>query len=75
MIRAEVNTGGTDIIAQILAVITKRQLRQMFLIINGLIVLCSILVFKKIDLAPYAVIAISCILEAVYNILNGLEMR
>jgi len=75
VIRAEATTGGTDIIAQILAVISKRQVGQMFLIIDGLIVFCSVIIFRKIELAPYAVIAIFCISRTVDTILNGLEVR
>jgi uncharacterized membrane-anchored protein YitT (DUF2179 family) len=74
-IRADATTGGTDIIAQIISKYTKIPVGQLFLIIDGLIVLSSVIVFHKIDLAPYAIIAIFCISKTVDAILSGLDHR
>jgi len=74
-IRADATTGGTDIIAQIISKYTKIPVGQLFLIIDGLIVLSSVIVFRKIDLAPYAIIAIFCISKTVDAILSGLDHR
>lgn len=74
-IRADATTGGTDIIAQIVAKYTKIQVGQLFLIVDGLIVLASVIVFRKIDLAPYAIIAIFSISKTIDAILSGLDHR
>jgi uncharacterized membrane-anchored protein YitT (DUF2179 family) len=75
VIRAEATTGGTDLMAQIIAALTKRPIGQLFLLIDGLIVLSGIVVFKEINLAPYAVIAIFANSRTVDALLNGKEMR
>lgn len=74
-IRADATTGGTDIIAQIISKYTKLPVGQLFLVIDGLIVLSSVIVFQKIDLAPYAIIAIFVISKTVDSILSGLDHR
>jgi len=68
-------TGGTDIIARILSKWLKVSLGQMFIIIDGLIVLTSILVFKDIDLAPYCIIAILSISKTVDAVLMGMDAK
>lgn len=75
VIRAEATTGGTDLIAQIISAITKRPIGQLFLFIDGIIVISGILVFKEINLAPYAVIAIFANSKTVDALLNGKDMR
>jgi uncharacterized membrane-anchored protein YitT (DUF2179 family) len=68
-------TGGTDIIARIFSKWFRISLGQMFLSIDGLIVLTSILVFKDIDLAPYCIIAILCISKTVDAVLMGMDAK
>lgn len=75
VIRGDATTGGTDIIAQITSKYTKIPVGQLFLVVDGLIVLGSVLVFRKIDLAPYAIIAIFSISKTIDAILNGLDHR
>jgi len=74
-IRGDATTGGTDIIAQIVAKYTKIPVGQLFLVIDGVIVLGSVAVFGKIDLAPYAIIAIFTISKTIDSILSGLDHR
>ncbi len=74
-IRGDATTGGTDIIAQIISKYTKIPVGQLFLFIDGVIVLGSVIIFRKIDLAPYAIIAIFSISKTVDSILNGLDHR
>lgn len=68
-------TGGTDIIARIFSKWFRVSLGQMFISIDGLIVLTSILVFKDIDLAPYCIIAILCISKTVDAVLMGMDAK
>ncbi len=75
VIRSGATTGGTDIIAQIISKYTKSPVGQLFLLIDGAIVLSSVVVFNKIDLAPYAIIAIFSVSKTVDAILNGLDHR
>ncbi|MCP4217771.1 MAG: YitT family protein [bacterium] len=75
VIRAGATTGGTDIIAQIISRYTKLPVGQMFLLIDGIIVLSSVIIFRKIDLAPYAIIAIFTLSKTVDAILTGLDHR
>jgi uncharacterized membrane-anchored protein YitT (DUF2179 family) len=75
VIRGDATTGGTDIIAQIINKYTKIPMGQLFLFIDGVIVLSSVVLFSKIDLAPYAIIAIFSISKTVDSILNGLDHR
>ncbi len=74
-IRADATTGGTDIIAQIISRYTRIPVGQLFLVIDGIIVLSSVIIFQKIDLAPYAIIAIFSISRTVDAILSGLDHR
>ncbi|MCP5053168.1 MAG: YitT family protein, partial [bacterium] len=75
VIRADATTGGTDIIAQIISKYTKIPVGQLFLLIDGVIVMSSVAVFRKIDLAPYAIIAIFSVSKTVDAILSGLDHR
>lgn len=75
VIRGNATTGGTDIIAQIISKYTKIPVGQLFLIVDGIIVFTSVLIFRKIDLAPYAIIAIFSISKTVDAILTGLDNR
>ena len=68
-------TGGTDIIARILSKWFKVSIGQMFIAIDGLIVLTSLVVFKNIDLAPYCIIAIFCISKTVDAVLMGMDNK
>lgn len=74
-IRGDATTGGTDIIAQIISKYTKIPVGQLFLLIDGVIVMGSVIIFRKIELAPYAIIAIFSISKTVDSILNGLDHR
>ncbi|MFA8435612.1 MAG: YitT family protein [Marinifilaceae bacterium] len=73
VIRAEATTGGTDIIARIISKYLRVPVGQLFLVIDGLIVLTSVMVFRDIDLAPYCIIAILSISKTVDAVLNGLD--
>ena len=68
-------TGGTDIIARILSKWFSVSIGQMFIAIDGLIVLTSLVVFKNIDLAPYCIIAIFCISKTVDAVLMGMDNK
>lgn len=68
-------TGGSDIIARIFSKWFKLSLGQMFISIDGLIVLTSILVFKDIELAPYCIIAILSISKTVDAVLMGMDSK
>lgn len=68
-------TGGTDIIAQIISKYTKIPVGQLFLLVDGIIVLSSIAIFRKIDLAPYAIIAIFSVSKTIDAVLTGLDNR
>lgn len=75
VIRAGATTGGTDIIARILSKFLKVQVGRMFLVVDGLVVLTSVLVFKDIDLAPYCIIAIFSISKTVDAVLDGFDNK
>ena len=68
-------TGGTDIIARIMSKWLKVSLGQMFIIIDGLIVLSSIVIFQDIELAPYCIIAILSISKTVDAVLMGIDAK
>jgi uncharacterized membrane-anchored protein YitT (DUF2179 family) len=68
-------TGGTDIIAQIFSKWTKMPIGRLFLLIDGIIVLTSLIVFKDIDIAPYCIIAIFCISKTVDAVLMGMDSK
>lgn len=75
VISAGATTGGTDIIARILSRYLKVQVGQMFLVIDGMIVITSVVVFRDIDLAPYCIIAILSISKTVDAVLAGLDNK
>lgn len=75
VVSAGATTGGTDIIARIFSKWFRVSLGQMFITIDGLIVLSSIVVFKNIDLAPYCIIAILCISKTVDAVLMGMDAK
>ncbi len=75
VIRGNGTTGGTDIIAQIISKYTKIPVGQLFLMVDGIIVLSSVVIFRKIDLAPYAIIAIFSVSKTIDAILTGLDNR
>ncbi|MGQ1910514.1 YitT family protein [Marinifilum sp. RC60d5] len=75
VVSAGATTGGTDIIARIFSKWFRVSLGQMFITIDGLIVLSSIVVFKNIDLAPYCIIAILCISKTVDAVLMGIDAK
>jgi len=75
VVTAGATTGGTDIIARIFSKWFRVSLGQMFIVIDGLIVLTSILVFQDIDLAPYCIIAILCISKTVDAVLMGMDSK
>lgn len=75
VVTAGATTGGTDIIARIFSKWFRVSLGQMFIVIDGLIVLTSILVFQDIDLAPYCIIAILCISKTVDAVLMGMDAK
>jgi len=75
VVTAGATTGGTDIIARIFSKWFRVSLGQMFIAIDGLIVLTSILVFKDINLAPYCIIAILCISKTVDAILMSMDSK
>lgn len=73
VIRGRATTGGTVVVARILSRLTKIPVGQLVLCIDGLIVLSSVVVFRKLDLAPYAIIAIFAISKTVDAVLSGLD--
>lgn len=75
VLQAGATTGGTDIIARLLARFSKTPVGKMFLLVDGLIVISSIFVFGKIDVAPYAVVTIFVISKAVDAVLLGAEQK
>lgn len=75
IIRGEATSGGTDLIARMISKVTKRPIGQMFLIVDGIIVLSGILVFKSIDVVPYAIISIFTISKTVDTVLTGLDNK
>ncbi|MPQ47316.1 DUF2179 domain-containing protein [Marinifilum sp. N1E240] len=75
VVTAGATTGGTDIIARIFSKWFRVSLGQMFIVIDGFIVLTSILVFQDIDLAPYCIIAILCISKTVDAVLMGMDAK
>lgn len=75
VLQAGATTGGTDIIARLLARFSKSPVGKMFLLVDGLIVISSIFVFGKIDVAPYAVVAIFVISKSVDAIILGAEQK
>ncbi|WP_372751263.1 YitT family protein [Labilibaculum sp.] len=68
-------TGGTDIIARILSKWLKVSLGQMFILVDGLVVLTSVLVFQDIELAPYCIIAILSISKTIDAVLIGIDAK
>lgn len=75
VVTAGATTGGTDIISRIFSKWFRVSLGQMFIVIDGFIVLTSILVFQDIDLAPYCIIAILCISKTVDAVLMGMDAK
>ena len=59
MVKADANTGGTDLVARLL--LTKfrdKSLGSMFIAVDGMTIVLSILVFKEFDLGFYGIISI-----------------
>ncbi|MCK5125742.1 MAG: YitT family protein [candidate division Zixibacteria bacterium] len=73
VIKANATTGGTDLMARIITKYTKIPVGKNLLIIDSLIILFSIIVFRDINLAPYALIAIFSISKTIDAVLTGLD--
>ena len=73
--KAGATTGGTDIIARIAHKYTKIQVGKMFLIIDGLILLSSVIVFRDINIAPYSIIAIFAVSKSVDAVISGFDHK
>jgi len=75
VIKANATTGGTDIIAKIISQKTFLQIGQIILFVDGIIILLGIAVFKRIEMLPYAVIAIFVISRITDAVINGLNRK
>ncbi|TYB31919.1 MAG: YitT family protein [Candidatus Mcinerneyibacterium aminivorans] len=75
VIKANATTGGTDIIASIISKKTFLQIGQIILFVDGIIILIGIAVFKRIEMLPYAVIAIFVISKITDAVINGLNRK
>ena len=75
MIKAGATPGGTAMAARIISKYTRLPVGQMLLIVDGLIVAASIFVFRSLDVAPYAIIAIFAISRSVDAVLDGLDSK
>ena len=73
VIRTNATTGGTDLIARIVTKYTKIPVGKNLLVTDGLIILLSIIVFRDINLAPYALISIFSISRTIDAVLTGLD--
>ncbi len=73
IIKANATSGGTNLLARMVSKYTKIQVGRNMLFIDGLIILFGIIVFRDINLAPYALIAIFSISRTIDAVLTGLE--
>ncbi|MBU0983359.1 MAG: YitT family protein [candidate division Zixibacteria bacterium] len=75
VIRADATTGGTVIIARLVSRYLHLPVGKLLLVTDGLIVLSSIFVFRDINLAPYAIVAIFVISRTIDAVLTGLDNK
>lgn len=75
VIQGDATTGGTDIVAQILSKYTRIAVGKLFLVIDGLVVVSGIVVFRNVDGAPYAIVAIFVVSRTVDYMISGFDNR
>ncbi len=73
IIRGKGNAGGTALAGQLLSRVARIPVGRAMLFIDAGVVLTSILAFRDLDLAPYALIAIWVISRTVDAVLTGLD--
>ncbi len=75
IIRGKGNAGGTTVIAQLISLWSRIPTGRCMLYVDGVVVLASMIVFRDITAAPYAIIGIFAISRSVDAVLNGLDAR
>lgn len=75
VVKAGATTGGTDVIARILSKNVDFPIGKTLVVVDGVIVLLAIFVFKDFDLASYCIIAIVAISMTIDFVLNGLNNK
>lgn len=70
--RARATTGGSDIIAQIIAKYTKAPVGQLLVYVDSAIVVLAVLAFKEVNLALYAIVTIYVTGRVLDNVLTGM---
>jgi uncharacterized membrane-anchored protein YitT (DUF2179 family) len=73
--KAKATTGGSDIIAQIAYKKSKMPMGQLLILIDSLVVLLGVIIFKDIKLALYAIITIYTTGQVVDSITGGMNYR
>ena len=75
MITAGAAAGGTALASRIISHKTDHSTGRILLSLDGMIVLIGLLVFRNIEMAPYAVITIFTISRSVDAIMSGLDTK
>jgi len=72
---AGATTGGTDSVARIISFLLRLRVGKMLLLVDGLIVLLGIILFKNMDIAPYSIITIFVIGKSIDIIQHGINVN
>ncbi len=73
IIRGKANAGGTSLVGQLISRITRIPTGQCMLYVDAVIVLASVVIFRNLEAAPYAIIGIFTISRSLDAVLHGLE--
>jgi uncharacterized membrane-anchored protein YitT (DUF2179 family) len=73
IMRGKANAGGTSLVGQLLSRMTRVPTGRCMLYVDAVIVLASVVVFRNLEAAPYAIIGIFAISRSLDAVLNGLD--
>lgn len=73
IIKGKANAGGTSLVGQLISRITRIPTGQCMLYVDAVIVLASVVIFRNLEAAPYAIIGIFTISRSLDAVLHGLE--
>jgi len=73
IMRGKANAGGTSLVGQLISRVTRVPTGRCMLYVDAVIVLASVIIFRNLEAAPYAIIGIFAISRSLDAVLNGLD--
>ncbi len=73
IMRGKANAGGTSLVGQLISRVTRVPTGRCMLYVDAVIVLASVVIFRNLEAAPYAIIGIFAISRSLDAVLNGLD--